>query len=259
MAEARQIFSHAQKHVPDDQLLIFLLNPEETVLNHYFQGWLKQSMFDFALGKTLNKTLFISHEDVPLENIQMFSYFPGHILKLPENSIKQITSIRNIRLHEFDKKISRIVPAVYDPDYETRLDIPNSPILKVDIEERQNMLGANALVLKKQVEMDFTVTSRKIKSFHIKEEGAYLLTIYLRKYGQNSRAFLADYDPAHWPPDIGYINPYFGEITFPGTTFNWQMVFLLSQISVGQHNLVEVFYLQDKISYFDGFQSYILY
>jgi hypothetical protein len=259
MAEARQVFSYAEKTVPDDHLPVLLLNPEESVLNRHFQTWLRQSMFNFALGKKLDGILLMSHKDNPSETIPMFAYFPGHILKLPGNFMKQTASVANIVFHQFDKKSSRLFPPLYDPDYETRLDIANSPMVKAAIEENQKMLGDKALVLKKQITGSVMITSRIVKSYHIAEEGYYLLTIYLGRYGQGSRVFLADNDPANWPPDIGHINPYFGEVAFPGSKFDWQMVFLISPLRAGQRHLVEVFDVRDETSYFDGIQSYILH
>ncbi|MBI5427787.1 MAG: glycosyltransferase family 39 protein [Nitrospinae bacterium] len=258
ISEARQVFSYVQKEIPSGHFIVLWLPSETSVLNRYFAARLRQSMYNFAAGEKPDKIVLISHLDAPPQNFSIGGYYANSSFNLPSDSLKLIKEIGNMRIHELDKNISRFIPPSYNADYLAPVEIPESPVLAKKIEKKDKALGETALKFEKNTSQNLALTSSAIKSVDIKKEGACLLTIYLRKYGQKSNALLADYNPEQWPPKSIYINPYFGEFSAPGFDFNWQIVITISPMAAGRHNLVEVFDLIDQTSYFDGFQTFIL-
>jgi hypothetical protein len=61
---------------------------------------------------------------------------------------------------------------------------------------------------------------------------------------------------SQWPPAVGYLNPYFGAFRVGEEV--WQSVMLLTPVTAGRREFRPVFHLDDKESYFDGWQTFLL-
>ena len=147
---------------------------------------------------------------------------------------------------------------MYKPDYETNFSILGSTQISTERITSPKAVGAQALKVNKTGEKEFFIISSIIKKARIKKEGTYLLFAYARKYGQISKAMLAEYDQSKWPPSSGYLNPYIGKFKVPESDLSWQMVFILLPVEKGEHSFQEIIHVAEKTSYFDGFQTFIL-
>lgn len=263
MAEAKQVLSYVQENIPRNQLIVILSGgPERSVLIHYLKTRIQEDMFSFVQGEKPDKIIFISHRLVPPKDYSIQGYFQNNFLILPHKTTKLIKTVGNLRLYEFNRKIYRFIPPVYDPDYnpdfERQVANQNHPAITIKNIENPKVLGKQALVMKKNTAEDFIIGSFFTKTVDIKKIDDYVLFIYVRKYGQLSNALLAAYDEKNGPPPVGILNMYFGKFKVSGSDFIWQMVFTLSPIDRGRSGLQEIIHLHDETSYFDGFQSFLL-
>lgn len=254
IADALQVLSYVQTEIRGNQLVVLPQPFEANVLNSYLADRIGDDMFKIMRGEKPDRIIFIGHRDAVPGKSLMGGYILGSPPNLPPEAIKPVKDIGHMRIYEFDKKISRFIPADYDPDYETRLEIPSSAMVELKVVDKAQALGRRALLVRKNVKEDYWANSVAVKTVDIKNRGAYILLVYARKYGQRSKVFLA---AGNAPLTTGYLNPYFGEFMIPDSDINWQMVFTLSPIDAGRHELMEAMQLQDDVSYFDGIQMFI--
>lgn len=255
IVEAKQALSYVQETIPHDHLI--LVSSDNPVLSRYLDERIQSDMFNFAAGNRLGKIIFMLPREVAPENFVFDGYYPESAMRLPAHIFRSIKTIGNLRIYELDLSIIRFIPEVYDPDYETKLGFQGTQISKVELPK---VLGNQALMARKQKGQELLIASPVVKTVDITKSGAYLLFIYIRQSGQKSKALLADYDGQNWPPPkMAYLNKFLGVFS-AGSNFEWQMLFVLSPITEGRHNLQEIIHLQngDEVAYFDGFQSFLL-
>ena len=255
IAEAKQTLSYVQETIPHDHLI--LVSSDNPVLSRYLDQRIQGDMFGFTAGNRLEKIILMLPSEVLPENFIFDGYYPQSSMRLPDHTFKLIKAIGNLRIYELDLSIIRFIPAVYDPDYETQLGFQNAQISAVD---HPKVLGNQALMARKQKDQELLIATPVVKTVNIAKSDAYLLFIYVRQSGQKSKALLVDYDGQNWPPaKMVYLNKFLGVFS-AGSNFEWQMLFILSPIAEGRHNLQEIIHLQlgDEIAYFDGFQSFLL-
>jgi hypothetical protein len=129
-------------------------------------------------------------------------------------------------------------------------------------------MGQQALLIKNHTGKTVQLKSISIKHVDIVQEGAFILTLYLRTLTQQSIFFLMnsntnDSHPLHFagllPANKNYQTPANNKDLISDETNNlWEKAFFLYPLSKGRHSLTEVFNLTHNNNYFDGVKSYIL-
>lgn len=263
MAEARQVYSYIQAKIPNDQLIV-LSRSSDDVLNHYLQKHIHESARFFFYGKQPDKIIIITRRD----RLPWVHPISGGKFTVPHDSVREIAAIGDTRIYEFNRKIDRLFPPAYDPDYEVKLLKPqDSKNLKIEINVKTRVVGEQSLEFENTTGQVLTLSATVAKAVDIKE-GSYLLLAYLREWGQQSDFFLMDntandlsqVDPTLLlPVNRNYRMPADGSgfLVDPAEHI-WEKVFYLYPIKPGQQDLTGIFNLVQKVSYFDGIQSFIL-
>lgn len=216
-------------------------------------------MFNIYNNGQIEKVIFIIHRNTPPKKISLRPYYPENRLPFREYPLELVREIGNLRIYALNVKISRLVPAVFNPDYEKNLDLTSTQSVKIESVMNPKVIGKVSLAAINNTGKDILITSKKTKTFDINTNNAFLLFVYARKYGQASRAMLIDYNKMGWPPASGILNPYIGEIRLSNSPFSWQMLYIITPVTKGRYNFQEVIHLQDESSFIDGFQSFLLY
>lgn len=266
IAEAKQALIYAQESIPHSHLI--LVPSDSSALSHYLEKRIKKDMFSFVTGSIPGKIILMVPKEIPPENYEFDPYYPPdysvgtipskNTIHLPAHDFKLINTIGNLHIYELGFNIFRFLPASFDPDYETKLNFQDPQIHAV---ENPKVLGIQALMAEKPTYPDSLIASPVITPVDITAKEAYLLSVYVRNYGQKSKALLVDHELKEWPPSqMVYLNKYMGQFELPGSDVNWQMLFILSPIAEGHHDLQEIIDWQDgdEAAYFDAVQSFVL-
>ena len=264
IAESKMALLYAQESIPPNHLI--LVPSDSSSLSHYLDKRIKKDMFSFVNGSIPEKIILMIPKEISPERYAFDPYYPSdysagtidseNTIRLPADDFKLINTIGNLRIYELKFDVFRFLPASFDPDYETKLDFQDSRIHKSD---KPRVLGMQALMA--EIPANLITASPVITPVDITAKEAYLLSVYVRKYGQKSKALLIDRDLKEWPPSqMVYLNKYLGQFELPGSELNWQMLFILSPIAQGHHDLQEILDLQsgDDVAHFDCIQSFIL-
>jgi hypothetical protein len=266
MAEAQQVDTYIREKVSLSTLIV-LAKPDSDVTNHYLQKQIQDSALLFVMGKKPDRLIFITQHDKPPWSHPANGNH-GNLI-IPHNSAKQIASIGDTRIYEFDRNIGPLAPFSDDPDYETKLlHTYDSPHVKIKRDGDRKVIGKRSLSIINNTGKIFKLDATSIKHLDIKKEGAYILTIYLRAFTQQSSIFLLESNtnesqPARFaqllPSNKNFRTAANNKDLMSDETGKlWEKAFFLYPLSKGRHSMVEVFNLIHQANYFDGVKSYIL-
>jgi hypothetical protein len=266
MAEAQKASSYAQKNIPLSNLIV-LSSPDSDVLNHYLQKQIQDSALLFILGKKPERIIFVTRRNQPPWNHSV-SGDNGN-LTVAQNAVKQIATLGGTHIYELNRTVHPFIPSSNDPDYETKLlNAFDSPDIKIRKEEDRKIMGQQSLLIKNYTGKTVQLKSSSIKHVDIAQEGAFILTFYIRTLTQQSTLFLMnsntnDSHPLHFarllPANKNFQTPANNKDLISDKTNNlWEKAFFLYPLSKGRHSLTEVFNLIHNDNYFDGVKSYIL-
>jgi hypothetical protein len=160
-------------------------------------------------------------------------------------------------------------------------------VLKFIDLEKPRALGNKSLLIEKQKEFeekDISVLAHNLKAFEITSEENYFLLVFARKYKRTGGSFANITTLGKGYKSPIFLNPYLGvfrehnekftwvrihpfsnylvnlkEQQTDNSDFFWQIIFALTPLNRGKNILIENFHLEEKTSYFDGFQSFLLY
>jgi hypothetical protein len=267
MAEAQQVSAYINENIPLN-VLVVLARPDSDILNHYLQNQIQDSALLFILGKKPERIIFINRQDMPPWSHPVSGKLGN--LTVPKSSVNQIATIVDTRIYEFDRKIEPLFPSSHDPDYETELiHLFDSSEIKIKKETDRVVLGKHSLKIKNNTGKEFKLEGTTIKHMEIAKEGIYILTIYLRKFTQQSEVFVMDSNTSNsYPTRFAQLLPINKnyqthankkDLVADDTNSLWEKTFTLYPLTKGRHDLVEVFNLIHKENYYDGIRSFILF
>jgi hypothetical protein len=170
-------------------------------------------------------------------------------------------------------KVTPLLPLEVDMDFSRRWGKFRNPKLSETKTREHKFLGQQSLQINKNMQEDALIYSPSIN--HISSQGiSFILYGYAGKYQQKSKAGLLvkgdqqafslnhlfgvyqeNKDDLAWKS----IHPFFF-FRHPKHEehFKWQIIFTLLPLNAGLTEIQESLFLREEISYFDGFQGYLL-
>ncbi|MBT3514265.1 MAG: hypothetical protein HN474_02985 [Nitrospina sp.] len=258
LSEASQLAIWVEENIPEDNLIVLSTGgPESSVLIRYMGEKTMEHMIYFARGGELKKLIFISHQGMPPENYSFTPWTPDQMLRLPASRFNKIYSLGNLGVYELNLQVKRFIPSRFDPDYELKLGTSEMPQVNIQKVEEPRVVGKHALFIENKSGVPMDIISPVIKGTDIWGAETYLLYLFIKSAQQKGGVHLGD--NKNWPPTLGFLNPWLGRFRTSSSSYHdWHIKFSLSSLSKGRHYFQERIGIQKGISYFDGFQSYLL-
>jgi len=269
MNESREVLRHLQKQVSQNELLVIPI--DDMALRRNLESLVAKKMLRVFKDGRLDGITFIGHKDV--QELYLYPHdaiYPG---ALPDSSVQVIADIGNVRIHRMNGKITPLFPLEADINFSRRWGKFRNPKLSKTNTRKHKFLGQQSLQIKKNMQEDALVYSPSTK--HISSQDiSFILYGYAGKYQQKSKAgLLVKGDQQAFPlnhlfgvyqenkDDLAWksIHPFFFFRHLKHEEhFKWQIIFMLLPLNAGLTEIQESLFLREEISYFDGFQGYLL-
>ncbi len=269
MNESREVLRHLQKQVSPNELLVIPI--DDMALRRNLEPLVAKKMLRVFKDGRLDGITFIGHHNA--RESYLYSHDSIYPSVLPDFSVEVIADIGNVRIHRMNAKVTPLFPLEADMDFSRRWGKFRNPKISETKTREHKFLGQQSLQINKNMQEDALIQSPSTN--HISsEDRSFILYGYAGKYQQKSQAGLLvkgdqqafplnhffgiyqeDKDDLVWQ----WIHPFFF-FRHPKHEghFKWQIIFMLFPLKAGLNEIRESLFLREEISYFDGFQGYLL-
>jgi hypothetical protein len=271
--DAKRMSEYITRETTPHQMVVFPF--DDRVLRFFIEKQVaKKSTQIFIEGK-LDGLLFIGHKDIAPKNIPLIGLVKSS--PLSENSFVLVREIGDLRIYKLDVQVVPLFTTGSASDVQARFDLGKYPGLGVSTIPSPWTRDRRMLVIQKKDETDFLFKSHQSKLVESKGEAGYLLSVFGRKLnqssiagilrsgkGESSMVFLnymsgisrEEEGRLEWFP----VHPFYSFRPVPDNLDPfWRVEFSIMALHNGRQEIREAFSLKDRVSYFEGFHSYLLH
>ena len=271
--EAKQVNEYITRETTPHQMVVFPF--DDRVLRFFVEEQVAKKMTQIFMEENLDGLLFIGHEDVPPKNIPLVGLVKAS--PLSDHSFVLVQEIGDLRVYKLDVQAVPLFTTGSAPDVQSRFDLEKHSRLEVTTMPSPWTGDRRMLVIQKNGGTDFLFKSHQSKLVESEGEAGYLLSVFGRKLdqssiagilrsgkGESSMVFLnylsgisqEEEGRLDWFP----VHPYYNFRPVPDNLEPfWRIEFSIMALHNGRQEIREAFSLKDRVSYFDGFHSYLLY
>jgi hypothetical protein len=188
-----------------------------------------------------------------------------------------VQEIGDLRVYKLDVQAVPLFTTGSAPDVQSRFDLGKYSRLEVTTMPSPWIGDRQMLVIEKKDEIDFLFKSHQSKLVLNEGKAGYLLSVFGRKFDQGSIAGILrggegsggmvflnymsgisreEEGRLDWFP----VHPFYSYHPVPDNLEPfWRIEFSIMALHNGRQEIREAFSLKDRMSYFDGFHSYLLY
>jgi len=271
--EAKQVSEYITRETTPHQMVVFPF--DDRVLRFFVEEQVAKKMAQIFMGENLDGLLFIGHKDIAPKNIPLVGLVKTS--PLSDHSFVLVQEIGDLRVYKLDVQAVPLFTTGSAPDVQSRFDSEKHSRLEVTTMPSPWTGDRRMLVIQKNGENDFLFKSHQSKLVESEGEAGYLLSVFGRKLDQNSIAGILRSGKGE--PSMVFLNymsgisreeegqldwfpvhPYYNFRPVPDNLEPfWRIEFSIMALHNGRQEIREAFSLKDRISYFDGFHSYLLY
>jgi hypothetical protein len=249
---------------------------DDRVLRFFIEKQVAKKMTQIFIGENLDGLLFVGHKDIAPKNIPLVGLVKSS--PLSDESFVLVHEIGDLRVHKLKVQNAPLFATGSAPDVQLRFYSRDDSRLKVTTMPSPWTGDRRMLVIQKKGEADFLFKSSQSKLIESGGEAGYLLSVFGRKLDQGSIAgilrsgegkeksmvflnymsgiFQKKEGRLDWFP----VHPFYYYRPVPDDLEAfWRIEFSIMALNNEKQEVKEAFSLKDRVSYFDGFRSYLLY
>jgi len=271
--EAKQVSEYIKRETTSHQMVVFPF--DDRVLRLFIEEQVAKKMTQIFIEEDLDGLIFIGHKDIAPKNIPLIGLVKTS--SLSDHSFVLVQEIGDLRVYKLDVQAVPLFTTGSAPDVQSRFDLEKYSRLEVTTMPSPWIGDRQMLVIEKKDEIDFLFKSHQSKLVESEGEAGYLLSVFGRKLdqssiagilrsgkGESSMVFLnylsgisqEEEGRLDWFP----VHPYYNFRPVPDNLEPfWRIEFSIMALHNGRQEIREAFSLKDRMSYFDGFHSYLLY
>ena len=259
IASSKAMASFVRKEVSSEALIVIVSSaPQGGLIGTELKEKVERNMHHVSAGNAPVEIYFVGQRNAMPDVMPVSEYYKDRSIRLPANSLELVKEEGNLTLFRLNADIKRFIPVQFEADNRSDLTKFQTPEISMKRTTSIKAFGQDALHFTKKGGESMLLEWHKKVEVDIKKEGAFLLQVYARKYGQQSRMLLSEMPIREWPPESGYLNPYFGAFRVAGKEELWQRVMALTKVPAGRNAFRPVFHLYEKESYFDAWQTFFI-
>jgi hypothetical protein len=249
---------------------------DDRVLRFFIEKQVAKKMTRIFAEESLDGLIFIGHKDIAPQNIPLLGLVKSS--PLSNDSFALLREIGDLRVYKLDIQAVPLFATGGAPDVRLRFGSGEDSRLKIKTMPSPWAGNRRMLVIHKKDETDLLFKAPQSKLLESEGQAGYLLSVFGRKLDQASIAGILrsgenkeksmvflnymsgisqrkegrlDWFPVHpyynFRPVLDNLEPF------------WRIEFSIMALSNGRQEIREAFSLKDRVSYFDGFHSYLLY
>ena len=271
--EAKQVSEYIIRETTPHEMVVFPF--DDRVLRFFVEEQVAKKMAQIFTGENLDGLLFIGHKDVAPKNLPLVGLVKTS--PLSDHSFVLVQEIGDLRVYKLDVQAVPLFSTGSAPDVQSRFDLGKYSRLEVTTMPSPWTGDRRMLVIEKKDETDVLFKSHQSKVVLNEGKAGYLLSVFGRKFdqgsiagilrsgkGESSMVFLnylsgisrEEEGRLDWFP----VHPYYNFRPVPDNLEQfWRIEFSIMALRNGRQEIREAFSLKDRVSYFDGFHSYLLY
>jgi len=271
--EAKQVSEYLTRETTPRQMVVFPF--DDRVLRLFIEEQVAKKMTQIFIEEDLDGLIFIGHKDIAPKNIPLIGLVKTS--SLSDHSFVLVQEIGDLRVYKLDVQAVPLFTTGSAPDVQSRFDLEKYSRLEVTTMPSPWIGDRQMLVIEKKDEIDFLFKSHQSKLVLNEGKAGYLLSVFGRKFDQGSIAGILrggegsggmvflnymsgisreEEGRLDWFP----VHPFYSYHPVPDNLEPfWRIEFSIMALHNGRQEIREAFSLKDRMSYFDGFHSYLLY
>ena len=271
--EAKQVSEYLTRETTPRQMVVFPF--DDRVLRLFIEEQVAKKMTQIFIEEDLDGLIFIGHKDIAPKNIPLIGLVKTS--SLSDHSFVLVQEIGDLRVYKLDVQAVPLFTTGSAPDVQSRFDLGKYSRLEVTTMPSPWIGDRQMLVIEKKDETDFLFKSHQSKVVLNEGKAGYLLSVFGRKFDQGSIAGILrggegsggmvflnymsgisqeEEGRLDWFP----VHPFYSYHPVPDNLEPfWRIEFSIMALHNGRQEIREAFSLKDRMSYFDGFHSYLLY
>jgi len=271
--EAKRMSEYIKRETTSHQMVVFPF--DDRVLRLFIEEQVAKKMTQIFIEEDLDGLIFIGHKDIAPKNIPLIGLVKTS--SLSDHSFVLVQEIGDLRVYKLDVQAVPLFTTGSAPDVQSRFDLGKYSRLEVTTMPSPWIGDRQMLVIEKKDETDFLFKSHQSKVVLNEGKAGYLLSVFGRKFDQGSIAGILrggegsggmvflnymsgisreEEGRLDWFP----VHPFYSYHPVPDNLEPfWRIEFSIMALHNGRQEIREAFSLKDRMSYFDGFHSYLLY
>ena len=270
--EAKQMSEYITRETTPNQMVVFPFH--DRVLRFFVEKQISERMSQIFVEESLDGLIFIGHKDIPPKNIPLVGLVKSS--SLSDDSFVLVQEVGDLRVYELDVHAVPLFATGSAADVQLRFDLEKHSSFKVRTMPSPWTGDRQMVVIQKKDEADFLFKSHQSKLVTNVGKAGYLLSVFGRKFDQRSIAGILrggeggggmvflnymsgisrEEGRLNWFP----VHPFYSYHPVPDNLEPfWRIEFSIMPLNKGKQEIREAFSLKDRVSYFDGFHSYLLY
>jgi len=270
--EAKQVSEYITRETTPHQMVVFSF--DDRVLRFFVEEQVAKKMTQIFIEEDLDGLIFIGHKDIAPKNIPLIGLVKTS--SLSDHSFVLVQEIGDLRVYKLDVQAVPLFTTGSAPDVQSRFDLEKYSRLEVTTMPSPWTGDRQMLVIEKKDGTDFLFKSHQSKLVESEGKTGYFLSVFGRKLDQKSIAGILRSGKGE--PSMVFLNymsgisreegqlewfpvhPYYNFRPVPDNLEPfWRIEFSIMALHNGRQEIREAFSLKDRMSYFDGFHSYLLY
>ena len=271
--EAKQVSEYIARETTPHQMVVFSF--DDRVLRFFVEEQVAKKMTQIFTGENLDGLLFIGHKDIAPKNIPLIGLVKTS--SLSDHSFVLVQEIGDLRVYKLGVQAVPLFATGSAPDVQSRFDLGKYSRLEVTTMPSPWTGDRRMLVIEKKDETDVLFKSHQSKVVLNEGKAGYLLSVFGRKFDQGSIAgILRSGEGSGGMVFLNYmsgisreeegrldwfpVHPFYSYHPVPDNLKPfWRIEFSIMALHNGRQEVREAFSLKDRVNYFDGFHSYLLY
>ena len=279
LEEAKDAAVFVKNNVSDHDLIVIPYS--DRVLRYYLEERVGKNMLNIIQSGRLGKLIFLGPSDIPPHEIPDVGLPIPNTHFLKNLSFNTIKAFGDLRLYELGLNIIKLSPPGPDLDYENHIKFHHDKTVKLEHAEQPRLAGKLSLAVK-QTGKRTKFYSKEMKVAINEKEGTFFLLNFAKEYDSGSEGALFFFK-GNTPPGILPLNGFHG--VFVATTsqliwkrldlyknflvqpddyenksvkYIWEIIFAIIPVPIGEVMFAEGFRTQKTLTYFDGWQLFLL-
>ena len=271
--EAKQVSEYIMRETTPHEMIVFPF--DDRVLRFFVEEQVAKKMTQIFTGENLDGLLFIGHKDIAPKNIPLIGLVKTS--SLSDHSFVLVQEIGDLRVYKLGVQAVPLFATGSAPDVQSRFDLGKYSRLEVTTMPSPWTGDRRMLVIEKKDETDVLFKSHQSKVVLNEGKAGYLLSVFGRKFDQGSIAgILRSGEGSGGMVFLNYmsgisreeegrldwfpVHPFYSYHPVPDNLKPfWRIEFSIMALHNGRQEVREAFSLKDRVNYFDGFHSYLLY
>ena len=277
--EAKNAALFVKNNVSDHDLIVIPYS--DRVLRHYLEERVGKNMLNITQSGRLGKLIFLGPSNLPLHEIPDVGVPMSNTDFLKDISFNTIKTFGNLRVYELGLNIIKLSPPGPDLDYENHIQFQHDETIELDHVGHPRLAGEQSLSVT-QTGKDAKFYSREMKVARNEKDRTFFLLNFAKEYGNKSQGSLF-FNKNNAPPGNLELNGFYGIFVSQSSKLTWKRLdifknflvqpneyenklvdyiwnikFLLIPVPIGEIMFAEGFRTQKTLTYFDGWQLFLL-